>query len=45
LARVYQAMGRAEESKKEFAKVRDLHEKADESLASRIPAAPLPVPQ
>ena len=42
LARVYQAMGRTEQSQSEFAKVRELHEKADESLASKIPAAPAP---
>jgi tetratricopeptide (TPR) repeat protein len=45
LGRAYQAIGNAEESQKEFAKVRDLHEKADDPLASKIPTAPPPVPQ
>jgi tetratricopeptide (TPR) repeat protein len=45
LGRVYQAMGKAAESQKEFAKVRELHEKKDESLASKIPTAPPPLPQ
>jgi tetratricopeptide (TPR) repeat protein len=31
LGRAYQAMGKAAESQKEFAKVRELHEKSDES--------------
>jgi tetratricopeptide (TPR) repeat protein len=44
LGRVYQAMGDEAQSKKEFAKVRELHEKAD-SLASKMPAAPTPLPQ
>jgi tetratricopeptide (TPR) repeat protein len=45
LAHVYQAMGNAEESQKEFAKVRELHEKGDQSLASKISTAPPPLPQ
>ncbi|MGA7169494.1 MAG: tetratricopeptide repeat protein, partial [Candidatus Sulfotelmatobacter sp.] len=43
LARVYQAMGKAAEAQKEFARVRELHRKADESLASKIPEAPPPL--
>jgi Flp pilus assembly protein TadD len=45
LGRVYQAMGNEAESRKEFAKVRELHEKADESLASKMSAVPPPLPQ
>jgi tetratricopeptide (TPR) repeat protein len=45
LAHVYQAMGNAEESQKEFAKVHELHEKADESVASKMPTAPPSPPQ
>ena len=45
LGRAYQAMGNAEESQKEFSKVRELHEKADEPLASKMPSAPAPLPQ
>jgi tetratricopeptide (TPR) repeat protein len=45
LGRVYQAIGNAAESQKEFAKVRELHEKADEPLASKMSAAPPPLPQ
>ena len=45
LGRTYQAMGNSAESQKEFAKVRELHEKADESLASRMSATPPPLPQ
>src|ERR1019366_2296508 len=45
LAHVYQDMGKAAESQKEFAKVRQLHEKADESVASKMSATPPPLPQ
>jgi Tfp pilus assembly protein PilF len=47
LGRTYQAMGKAEESQKEFAKVRALHEKANNNdpLASKMPAPPPPLPQ
>jgi tetratricopeptide (TPR) repeat protein len=45
LAHLYQAMGQAEESQKEFAKVRELHEKADESLASKMSTTPPPLPK
>jgi tetratricopeptide (TPR) repeat protein len=45
LAHVYQDMGKAAESQKEFAQVRELHEKADEPLASKMSAAPPPLPQ
>jgi Flp pilus assembly protein TadD len=45
LGRVYQAMGNARRSEKEFARVRELHQKADESLASKMSTAPPPVPQ
>jgi tetratricopeptide (TPR) repeat protein len=44
LARVYKAMGRTAESQKEFAKVRELHQDSDDSLASKI-ATPPPLPQ
>jgi len=45
LGRVYQAMGDAAQSQKEFAKVRELHRKADEPLASKMSSAPPPLPQ
>jgi tetratricopeptide (TPR) repeat protein len=45
LAHVYQDMGKAVESQREFAKVRELHEKADESLATKMSATPPPLPQ
>ena len=44
LGRAYQAMGDAEASRKEFAKVRELHEKADEPLTSKMSAEPPPLP-
>jgi len=40
LGRAYQAMGNSAASQKEFAKVRELHEKAEESLASKMSPAP-----
>ena len=45
LARVYQAMGNAAEAKKEFDEVNRLHRKEDEPLASKIRAAPPPLPR
>jgi tetratricopeptide (TPR) repeat protein len=45
LAHVYHDMGKAAESEREFAKVRELHEKADDSVASKMSAAPPPLPQ
>jgi len=45
LARAYRAMGKVAESQKEFAKVRQLHDESDDSLASRMAAAPPPLPQ
>jgi tetratricopeptide (TPR) repeat protein len=36
LARVYRAMGDTAASKEEFAKVRDLHQKAEDDLASKV---------
>jgi tetratricopeptide (TPR) repeat protein len=45
LARVYQEMGKTAESQKEFAKVRELHEKADEAVASKMSAAPPSLPK
>jgi Flp pilus assembly protein TadD len=45
LGRTYQAMGRQENAKQEFAKVRELHDKADESLASKMGTSPAPLPQ
>ena len=38
LARIYQTLGRTEESKKEFAKVVQLHQNEDADLAARMPA-------
>lgn len=40
LARAYQAMGNTADAQKEFAEVRELHRKADEPLASKIPEPP-----
>ena len=37
LARIYQATGKTEESKREFAKVQQHYEKKDESLITRLP--------
>jgi tetratricopeptide (TPR) repeat protein len=44
LARVYQDMGKAAESQREFAKVRELHEKADD-LVRKMSASPPPLHQ
>jgi hypothetical protein len=38
-------MGNSADAQKEFAKVRELHEKADEPLATKMSAAPPPLPQ
>jgi len=40
LGRVYQAMGNTSASQKEFAAVRELHQKADEDLTSKMSASP-----
>jgi tetratricopeptide (TPR) repeat protein len=45
LGRVYGSMGNAVAAQKEFARVRELHEKADEPLLSKMSAAPPPLPQ
>ena len=45
LARAYKAMGRIAESQEELAKVRDLHQEADDSLASKIATPPPALPQ
>ena len=42
LGRVYQAMGNKVAAQKEFAKVRELHQKEDD-VASKMPAVPPPV--
>lgn len=44
IARVYQALGRTEEAQKEFAKVRELHQKSDEALTPKMPNSPPPLP-
>jgi len=38
-------MGKAAESRKEFARVRELHEKSDEPLVLKISASPPPLDQ
>ena len=45
LARAYKAIGRIPESQKEFAKVQELHQQSDDSLASKIGVLPPPLPQ
>jgi predicted Zn-dependent protease len=45
LARVYQAMGKTAESQVEFAKVRDLHQRAEESLVRKMSSSPPPLDQ
>jgi tetratricopeptide (TPR) repeat protein len=37
LGRLYQVQGKKAEAEKELAKVRELHEKADESVAGKMP--------
>jgi tetratricopeptide (TPR) repeat protein len=45
LGRVYQATGRPAEAQKEFARVRELHEKAEQDVARKMSSAPPPLPQ
>jgi tetratricopeptide (TPR) repeat protein len=45
LAHVYQDMGKAAESQREFVQVRELHEKAEEPFASKMSVTPPPLPQ
>jgi len=45
LKRLYQAMGNTLAAQKEFARVRELHEKEDENVAAKMSAAPPPLPQ
>jgi tetratricopeptide (TPR) repeat protein len=45
LARLYREMGNTGESQKEFAKVRELHEKADEDVTSKMSTSPPPLRQ
>ena len=45
LGQTYQALGKIAESQKELAKVRELHQKQDDPLASKMSAAPPPLPQ
>ena len=40
LGRLYQALGKPAEAEKELQKVRELHEKADEGVASKMSASP-----
>jgi tetratricopeptide (TPR) repeat protein len=44
LARLYRQMGNAEASQTEFAKVRELHQKEEESVGAKIVGAPSPRP-
>jgi tetratricopeptide (TPR) repeat protein len=45
LGRLYQAMGNTPAAQKEFARVRELHEKEDEDVAAKMSAAPPPLQQ
>ena len=45
LARVYQAMGNTVDARKEFAKVRELHQKAGDDVASKMPNPSPPLAQ
>jgi tetratricopeptide (TPR) repeat protein len=45
LGRVYQAAGNQAAAQKEFAKVRELHDKAEEDVARKMSAAPPPLQQ
>jgi len=45
LGRLYQTMGNTLAAQKEFAGVRELHEKEDEAVAAKTSAAPPPLPQ
>jgi tetratricopeptide (TPR) repeat protein len=40
LGRLYQAMGEADKAEREFIKVRELHEKGDEGIASKMSKLP-----
>jgi tetratricopeptide (TPR) repeat protein len=42
LGRLYQAMGQSEKARVEFAKVQELHQKADEDVASKMPKPAAP---
>jgi tetratricopeptide (TPR) repeat protein len=42
LGRLYQAMGNKEEAQKEFAKLRELHQKSEEDISSKMSGAPPP---
>ena len=45
LGRVYQATGNKAAAQKEFTRVRELHEKAEEDVARKMSTAPPPLPQ
>jgi tetratricopeptide (TPR) repeat protein len=45
LGRLYQASGNTAAAQKEFAKLRELHQKADEDIASKMSGAPPPAHQ
>jgi tetratricopeptide (TPR) repeat protein len=45
LGRLYQAMGDTAAAQKEFARVRELHEKEDENVAAKMSGAPPPLRQ
>jgi tetratricopeptide (TPR) repeat protein len=45
LAQVYKAIGNLPAARKEFARVSELHQKADEALVLKMPAAPSPLLQ
>jgi tetratricopeptide (TPR) repeat protein len=45
LGRVYQATGNQAAAQREFAKVRELHDKAEEDVARKMSAAPPPLQQ
>jgi Tfp pilus assembly protein PilF len=45
LGRLYQTMGNTLAAQKEFAGVRELHEKEDEAVAAKTSTAPPPLPQ
>jgi predicted Zn-dependent protease len=42
LGRLYQSMGEKEKARVEFAKVQELHQKADEDVASKMPKPSAP---
>lgn len=44
LGRLYQATGNPVAAQKEFAKLRELHQKADEGIASQMSGSPPPPP-